>query len=110
MPCKPIPIEPFPPIRYSPHFERATPTGYEASEVSHRLNFSLEAEGDLLDLYEYIAQRDSNDRAIGCIDRIEACCRSLATFPERGTLRSDLRPGLRTPGLDHGLFHTEDLS
>jgi plasmid stabilization system protein ParE len=40
--------------------------------VSHRLEFSLEALGDLIDLYDYIAQSDGAERAIGYIDRIEA--------------------------------------
>lgn len=35
-------------------------------------------------------------RAHGYTDRIIATCRNLATFPERGTRRDDLRPGLRT--------------
>jgi plasmid stabilization system protein ParE len=39
--------------------------------VSHRIDFSPEALGDLIDLYDYIAARDGAERAIGYIDRIE---------------------------------------
>jgi toxin ParE1/3/4 len=55
---------------------------------------------DLLDLYDYIAERGGMDRALHYIDRIEACCRSLATFPSRGARREDIRPGLRTIGFE----------
>jgi len=36
------------------------------------------------------------ERARNYTDRIVATCRNLVTFPERGTPRDDLRPGLRT--------------
>jgi toxin ParE1/3/4 len=68
--------------------------------VSHRIEFSPEALGDLIDLYDYIALRDGFDLAIGYIDRIEDCCRNLAVFPERGIRRDDLRPGLRILGFE----------
>jgi plasmid stabilization system protein ParE len=48
--------------------------------VSHRIEFSPEALGDLIDLYDYIALRDGAERAIGYIDRIENCCRNLSMF------------------------------
>jgi toxin ParE1/3/4 len=68
--------------------------------VKHRIEFSPEALGDLMDLYDYIAVRDGAERAIGYIGRIEECCRSLSMFPERGTRRDDLRPGLRVLGFE----------
>lgn len=68
--------------------------------MSHRIEFSPEALADLLDLYDYIASRDGAERAIGYIDRIEDCCRSLSSFPERGVRRSDLRTGLRVLGFE----------
>ena len=40
--------------------------------MSHRIQFSPEALGDLIDLYDYIAQRDGAKRAIGYIDRVDA--------------------------------------
>ena len=54
----------------------------------------------MIDLYDYIAERDGAERAIGYIDRIEECCRSLSVFPDRGIRRADLRPGLRVPGFE----------
>ena len=68
--------------------------------MSHRIEFSPEALGDLIDLYDYIAGRDGAERAIGYIDRIEECCRSLSVFPDRGVRRDDLRPGLRILGFE----------
>ena len=68
--------------------------------MSHRVEFSPEALGDLIDLYDFIAARDGAARAIGYIDRIEECCRSLSVFPDRGIRRDDLRPGLRVLGFE----------
>jgi toxin ParE1/3/4 len=68
--------------------------------VSHRVEFSPEALGDLIDLYDYIAWRGSAERAIGYIDRIEDYCRNLSVFPERGIRRDDLRRGLRILGFE----------
>ena len=68
--------------------------------MSHRIDFSPEALGDLIDLYDYIAARDGAERAIGYIDRIEECCRSFSVFPDRGIRRDDLRPGLRILGFE----------
>ena len=68
--------------------------------MRHSIEFSPEALADLLDLYDYIAMRDGAERAIGYIDRIEDCCRSLSSFPEPGSRRGDLPPGLRVPGFE----------
>lgn len=63
--------------------------------MKHKIEFSPEALGDLIDLYDYIASRDGAERAIGYIDRIEDCCHNLSAFPDRGMKREDLRLGLR---------------
>jgi len=55
-----------------------------------------QAEADLLALYRYIAEASGLQIAGNYIDRIELACMSLATFPNRGTKRDDLAPGLRT--------------
>jgi plasmid stabilization system protein ParE len=68
--------------------------------VSHRIEFSPEAFGDLIDLYDYIALRDGPERAIGYIDRIEDYCRNLSMFPDRGAARDDLRAGLCILGFE----------
>jgi toxin ParE1/3/4 len=73
------------------------------------------AEGDLLAIYQFIAERAGPTVAFRFIERIEAYCRSFDVAPERGTRRDDLRPGLRTVGyrrratilfeVDRGLKH-----
>ena len=67
---------------------------------SHRITFRPRAERDLLGLYEYIANETSIERAASFVDRIEEACLSLQTFPERGTRRDDIRPGLRVMGFE----------
>jgi len=54
----------------------------------------------LVGLYEYIAERAGYKIAGGYIDRIEAACMALATFPNRGIRRDDILPGLRTIGFE----------
>jgi toxin ParE1/3/4 len=66
--------------------------------VKLQVVFTPEARADLLELYEYIAEHGGSDRALGYIERIEKECISLQTIPQRGTLRDDLRPGLRIVG------------
>ncbi len=51
-------------------------------------------------MYRFIAAEAGHRVASGYIDRIEATCRSLETFPERGTSHHDVRPGLRTMGFE----------
>jgi toxin ParE1/3/4 len=67
--------------------------------VAHSVAFAPEAQADLIELYDYIAAHGSPERALTYIERIETTCRRLATFPERGTRRDDIRPGLRVIGL-----------
>lgn len=66
--------------------------------MTHRVVFAPEAQADLLDLYDTIAKDGGTDRALAYVERIEASCLGLATFPERGTRRDDIRPGLRVLG------------
>jgi toxin ParE1/3/4 len=62
--------------------------------------FSPEAQDDLRRLSLYIAERSGASRALAYLDRIEASCLGLGDFPERGTRRDDLWPGLRTMGFE----------
>jgi toxin ParE1/3/4 len=66
----------------------------------YKVRFRPEAEADLFDLYQYISNRSGQTRAEDYITRIEAACMDLATFPERGTKRDDLAPGIRTIGFE----------
>lgn len=59
-----------------------------------------EAESDLQGLYDYIANKSGEERAGAYIQRIEEACLSLESFPERGSLRDGLRPGLRVVGFE----------
>ena len=63
--------------------------------MTHRVVFSPEALQQLSDLLDYIAVRASPAVATGYTDGIVSYCESLSTFPQRGTLRDDVRPGLR---------------
>jgi toxin ParE1/3/4 len=48
------------------------------------VRFHPAARAQLFELYEYTAAETGRDRAGGYIDRIEASCRSLSSFPEMG--------------------------
>jgi toxin ParE1/3/4 len=65
-----------------------------------KVTFRPQAEADLFDLYRYIAEESGFAVAGTYIDRIEKACLSLATFPERGRKRDDIRPGLRILGFE----------
>lgn len=68
--------------------------------VAHKVAFRPLAQADLLQIYRYIEQHGSAERAGSWIGRLEAACMALATFPERGTLRDDLAPGVRMVGFE----------
>ena len=71
-----------------------------------RLEFAPEAETDLLTIADYIA-RDNPERARSFIDELESRCVRLLDFPDAGTLRSELAPGLRsTPHGRYVIFYT----
>jgi toxin ParE1/3/4 len=64
------------------------------------ISFRPLAEADLFGLYRHIAAESGHGAAAAYIDRIEATCMALETFPERGTRRDHIRLGLRTIGLE----------
>lgn len=61
----------------------------------YRVVFSPEAQEQLVALYGYIANAASADIAARYTEAIVSYCESLRTFPHRGTMRDDVRPGLR---------------
>ena len=72
--------------------------------------FAPEARDDLKELYLFIAERSNSDRAMAYVNRIEAYCRGFADYPERGTRRDDLFPGLRVVGFERRVtiaFHVD---
>jgi len=66
--------------------------------VTYRVAFTRGAQSDLLGLFDYLADRFGIPNAQRYVEQIEKTCLSLGTMPNRGTERSDLRPGMRTMG------------
>jgi toxin ParE1/3/4 len=62
----------------------------------HAVVWRPQARADLLALYDWIAERADAETAFDYTSRIEAHAAKLAEFPERGTPRDDLVPGMRT--------------
>ena len=58
------------------------------------------AEADLVRLYRYIAAESGPAVAGGYLERLAQTCLSLEMFPERGTRRDHILPGLRTMGFE----------
>jgi toxin ParE1/3/4 len=63
--------------------------------MSYRVIFTPEAEEQLVALYRYIAEVASPDIAARYTEAIVSYCESLGSFPHRGTIRDDVRTGLR---------------
>lgn len=63
--------------------------------MSYRVVFSPEAADQLAALYRYIAAAASPGIAAKYTEAIVSYCEGLGTFPHRGTMRNDVRPGLR---------------
>lgn len=64
--------------------------------MAHRVVFTPEAQAQLVALYHYIAVEASPEIADRFTGAIIEHCEKLTDFPNRGTPRDDLRPGLRT--------------
>ncbi len=62
------------------------------------LRFSIEAEEDLQALLTYVSAHAGVTIAKSFIEDIVAYCESFSTFPQRGRIRNDIRPGLRIVG------------
>jgi toxin ParE1/3/4 len=67
--------------------------------LRHRVIIRPAAVADLRALYDYIEQ-NSPSAAARYVERIEDFCMKLSDFPERGTRRDDLRPGIRIIGFN----------
>ena len=65
-----------------------------------RVVFAESARADLDDIFAWIADHAGAEVALGYTGRIEQFCRKMTSFPQRGTKRDDLRPGLRTLGFE----------
>ena len=68
--------------------------------MAYRIEFRQAAIDDLKALYLRLAADAGRGCAGDYIGRIEVACMSLAIFPERGTVRSHIHPGLRIIGFE----------
>jgi plasmid stabilization system protein ParE len=66
--------------------------------VNPSVVFTPEVEHQLVELYRYVAAAGSAEVAARYTEEIVAYCEELAAFPHRGSVRDDIRPGLRTIG------------
>ncbi|NNB51414.1 type II toxin-antitoxin system RelE/ParE family toxin [Pseudomonas fragi] len=63
--------------------------------MGYTVEFAPQALEQLTALYRYIASAASPQIAQRYTDAIVTHCSELQTFPHRGNLRDDIRPGLR---------------
>jgi toxin ParE1/3/4 len=66
--------------------------------VSSPVRFAPRAEADLAELFDYIAAAADPETAGTYVDELITYCGSLGEFPQAGTPRDHIRPGLRTTG------------
>jgi toxin ParE1/3/4 len=66
--------------------------------LPYRIVFSPEAEAQLAGIFRHIAREASPDTVERFVNAIIDYCEAFDMFPQRGTSREDLRPGLRTIG------------
>lgn len=62
---------------------------------AYKVLYSPGAQKNLIEIHRYIAQAASPEIATNYTDAIVAYCATFSMFPERGTRRDDLMPGLR---------------
>ena len=63
--------------------------------MKYRVTYAPEASQHLLDIYTYIAEAASAEIALEYVRNLVAFCDSFKSFPQRGTRRDDIAPGLR---------------
>jgi plasmid stabilization system protein ParE len=68
--------------------------------VTHSVVFSARALEDLREIGLWIGDHASDRIADRYLRRLRSYCESFDVFPERGTRRNDLRPGMRTIGFE----------
>ncbi len=82
--------------------------------MKHRdVIFAPEAHSDLFALYEWISTKADPDTALNYIEKLEVFCNGFDLASQRGTVRHDIRPGLRIVGFRKRLtiaFITSDTS
>lgn len=68
--------------------------------MTYEIRLAGDAENDLRGIYAYIAEQGSPVAARSYVNRILGFLSSFDTFPKRGALRDDIRPGLRVVGFE----------
>ena len=68
--------------------------------MAHRISIRPRARLDLLGIYDFVADFAGAESGRRIVAGIEAQCRKLSIFPERGTPHPELMAGLRT--IPHG--------
>jgi toxin ParE1/3/4 len=68
--------------------------------LATRVLFSEGAQADLDSLFEWLVERAGEVIALGYVERIRRRCLALVPFPERGTKRDEIAPGVRTIGFE----------
>jgi plasmid stabilization system protein ParE len=66
----------------------------------YRVRLTPEAKHDLRSLRTFIGKRSSATVASSYVSRISSFISGLDAFPERGTMRDEIRPGLRMIGFE----------
>lgn len=64
------------------------------------VEISDDARTDLIELYDWISTRAGSKIALGYVERIEDHLKGFEIGSERGQLREDIRPNLRTTGFE----------
>ena len=64
--------------------------------MTHRVDFTETAWQDADEIYRWIADRADPQTAQRYVNRIIDYCSGLENFPNRGSPRDDLAPGIRT--------------
>ncbi|MGL5136322.1 MAG: type II toxin-antitoxin system RelE/ParE family toxin [Beijerinckiaceae bacterium] len=66
---------------------------------TRRVRLTPEAVQDLLGTYDYLLPLIGDEAAARYVRRLREACEKLGHFPERGSRRDDLLPGLRLVGV-----------
>ena len=67
----------------------------------YHIRLTDQAELDLAQIYSFVRRKSASSVvARNYVTRIKIFVSGFETYPERGTIREDLRPGLRIVGFD----------
>ena len=58
--------------------------------MSYKVNILIDAEEDILELYQYVAYHDSEGEAEYLLGKIVETCRSLTSYPNKGHIPPEL--------------------